>query len=196
MAAVIEVRVATAEDAADLARLNAAFNGASEPAEALAARLADPARTEMALLAQVEGRAVGFAGLRLSPGLFYPEPRAELTELYVDPEHRRQGVGRTLTAYAEQLARAAGATELFVLTGFDNAEALALYRELGFADRELALRKELRPTFTVRQVTWGDLRRANAIDVSERGDVVLAWVDGELVLNPYEWERPRWEAEL
>jgi ribosomal protein S18 acetylase RimI-like enzyme len=139
----IAVRVAIATDAIELARLNAAFNGGEEPPGALADRLADPERTETALLAEIAGHVVGFAGLRISPGLFYAEPRAELTELYVEPGYRRRGVGRALTIHAEQMARAAGATELFVLTGFDNVEAQALYRELGFLDQELALRKEL-----------------------------------------------------
>lgn len=190
------VRAAGTGDAPELARLNTAFNGASDPPETLAARLADQRLTEIALVAEQDGRIVGIAGLRLSPGLFYAEPRAELTELYVEPESRRQGIGRALAAEAERLARVAGATEFFALTGFENAEAQALYRSMDFTDRELALCKDLRPAFAVRQVNWVDLRRANAIDVSERGDVVLAWVDGELVENPYEWERPRWEPEL
>lgn len=50
--------------------------------------------------------------------------------------------------------------------------------------------------FTVRQINWGDLQRANPIDVSERGDVVLAWIGGEMVETPYEWERPEWDADL
>jgi ribosomal protein S18 acetylase RimI-like enzyme len=139
----IAIRVATAADAIELARLNAAFNGGEEPPSALAERLKDPAHTETALLAEIAGRAIGFAGLRISPGLFYVEPRAELTELYVLPEYRRRGAGRALTAYAEEVAHAAGATELFVLTGFDNHEAQALYRKLGFLAEELALRKVL-----------------------------------------------------
>jgi GNAT superfamily N-acetyltransferase len=53
-----------------------------------------------------------------------------------------------------------------------------------------------RPPIVVRRVNWADLRRANPIDVSERGDVVLAWVDGAMVADPYEWERPRWDADL
>ena len=51
-------------------------------------------------------------------------------------------------------------------------------------------------SFTVQTVSWGDLCRANPIDVSERGDVVLAWVDGAMVADPHEWERPRWDANL
>jgi GNAT superfamily N-acetyltransferase len=51
-------------------------------------------------------------------------------------------------------------------------------------------------TFTVRRLTWGELQHLNPIDVGETGYVVLAWVDGEFVADPQEWERPSWDAEL
>jgi ribosomal protein S18 acetylase RimI-like enzyme len=139
----ISVRIATATDAAALSRLNAAFQGSGDDAATLAVRLAEPGLTERALLAEVDGRAVGFAGLRVSPGLFYAEPRAELTELYVEPEARRHGVGRALIATAAELARRAGAEELWALTWEQNHAALALYRAMGFVGGEVALRKEL-----------------------------------------------------
>jgi ribosomal protein S18 acetylase RimI-like enzyme len=139
----MSVRIATATDAAALSRLNVAFQGSGDDAATLAVRLAEPGLTERALLAEVDGRAVGFAGLRVSPGLFYAEPRAELTELYVEPEARRHGVGRALIATAAELARRAGAEELWALTWEQNHAALALYRAMGFVGGEVALRKEL-----------------------------------------------------
>lgn len=45
--------------------------------------------------------------------------------------------------YAEQMAAAAGADRLYILTGFDNRPALALYHALGYVDDDLALYKEL-----------------------------------------------------
>lgn len=88
-----EIRVypATPADAAELVRLNALFNGQQEPPEQLAARLRDPQRVETPLLALVEGRVAGFAAVRVVPCVFYPEPYAELTELYVEAEFRHWG---------------------------------------------------------------------------------------------------------
>lgn len=139
----ISVRIVTPAEAADLAHLNWLFNDVETPPEVLVRRLADPQQVETALLAWVDGQAAGFAGLRVTPGLFYAEPHAELTELYVLEEYRRQGVARALIAYAEDLARGRGATGLMVLTGADNEAALALYRALGFEDYDLALGKDL-----------------------------------------------------
>jgi GNAT superfamily N-acetyltransferase len=139
----LTVRAAAARDAPELARLNAAFNGVQEPSERLAARLADPKRVETPIIAEIEGRAVGFACLRLVPSLCYDPTYAELTELFVEEAYRRQGAGRALVAYAERLARENGATALVLLTGLENARGQAFYRALGYTDWELAMRKRL-----------------------------------------------------
>lgn len=145
---VMTTRLATVEDAVILARLNQAFNDVSEPPEALAKRLADPRRVETPILAEAaeapEGVCVaGFACVRIVPCVLYDEPHAELTELYVEAMFRRRGVGRALVARAEALAREAGASRLILLTGFDNAEAQAFYRALGYVEDELMLSKDL-----------------------------------------------------
>jgi GNAT superfamily N-acetyltransferase len=132
----LEIRVATPEDAPELGRLNAAFNGVQEPPERLAARLADPKCVETPIIAQVEGRAVGFACLRLVPSLCYDPTYAELTELFVEEACRRRGIGQALVAYAEQLV---------LLTGLGNAQGQAFYRALGYADWALAMRKRFEP---------------------------------------------------
>ena len=137
----LAVRIATPEDVLELARLNAAFNCVQEPPERLAARLVDPKCVETPVIAEIEGRAVGFACLRLVPALCYDSTYAELTELFVENACRRQGIGRALVAYAEGLARDSGAEELVLLTGFGNAQGQAFYRALGYADWELAMRR-------------------------------------------------------
>jgi GNAT superfamily N-acetyltransferase len=137
------IRPAGPQDCAHLARLNTLFNGTDEPPAAYAARLADPNRVDTPLLAFLDEQAIGFACLRIVPQVLYPQPYAELTELYVEEPHRRQGAATRLLNFAEQLARQAGATELFILTGFDNHPAQQLYRRLGYAHGDLAMIKSL-----------------------------------------------------
>jgi GNAT superfamily N-acetyltransferase len=139
----IIVRPAQAGDCAEIARLNTFFNGSSEPPEAYPPRLADPRRVDTPLLAWLDGRAVGIANLRLAPSVFYPEPYAELSELFVEEAYRRGGVGRALTLFAEDLARQAGAAEMIVLTDFENHPAQELYRSLGYQRYDMALSKDL-----------------------------------------------------
>ena len=143
----IQLRIATAADAAVLARLieefNADYRSITVMAEQAAARLAACQGIETTMLAEVDGQVAGFACLRLVPYMSGDEPYAELTDLFVAPAYRRRGVGRVLIERIEQMARAGGAAEVIILTGFDNAPAQGLYRALGYGDYALALRKRL-----------------------------------------------------
>ena len=139
----ILIRIATSVDLAELARLNAAFNGNYETPEDLAQRIAAPHCVETPIVALLGEQAVGFAAVRVVPRVFYAAPYGELTELYVEPDFRGLGVARQLVAYAERLAKDMGVEELFVLTGPDNEAALALYHCMGYMDNDLALSKSL-----------------------------------------------------
>jgi ribosomal protein S18 acetylase RimI-like enzyme len=139
----LETREATVRDAEVLNRLNHDFNNATESPERLAQRMENPQCVETPILAEVNSVVVGFAALRVVPCVFYDDPHAELTELYVDPAFRRRGVGRALIAHAEQLALARGAKTLLVLTDFYNDDAQMLYRRTGFVNHDLAMEKAL-----------------------------------------------------
>lgn len=139
----VKTRLAQISDAVELARLNRLFNGVEDSGEQIKLRLADPRRVETPLIAEIEGRVVGFAAVRVVPTIFYAAPHAELTELFVEETFRRQGVARALVAAAEALAREGGADEMVILTDTDNEGAQALYMEMGFTQRELALLKPL-----------------------------------------------------
>lgn len=137
------IRVATADDLDDLARLNRNFNGGEETAARIRQRLDDPQCVEIPLVAMIDGRAVGFAGLRVVPYIFYAGVHAELTELYVEEAFQRRGVGRELMRYAEALAKARGAHELVLHTGADNHAARAFYAAMGYEEWELVLGRGL-----------------------------------------------------
>jgi ribosomal protein S18 acetylase RimI-like enzyme len=62
--------------------------------------------------------------------------KAFLDHLVVAPEWRRRGVARRLMAHAIEVATAAGASRLDLTAGEGKAAARALYRELGFRERE------------------------------------------------------------
>ncbi len=143
MSDAVKTRVATLEDAPELARLNALFNQIFDAAEQLAARLADPRRVETPILAEVEGRVVGFAAVHVVPSIFYPTPRAEVTEMFVEEAYRRRGIGRALMAHAERLALEQGAADLLVLTDFYNHAAQGLYRAMGFENWDIVMYKKL-----------------------------------------------------
>lgn len=69
------------------------------------------------------------------------EPYAELTDIFVDVPFRHHGIAHALIAQVEAAARAAGASEVVIITGFDNEGAQAAYRASGYANWALAMQK-------------------------------------------------------
>lgn len=139
----ITVRQATPDDATELARMLDLFDGIGATPEQVAARMRACQGVLTTFLGEMEGRPVGFACLRLVPHLQVQgdEPYAELTDIYVDAPFRRHGVARALIARVEAMARAAGASEMVIITDFDNDVARAAYRAVGYGDWALAVRK-------------------------------------------------------
>ncbi|HUN21756.1 MAG TPA: GNAT family N-acetyltransferase [Anaerolineales bacterium] len=139
----LAVRSATLTDLPELARLHQAFNGVQVTPQEFHARLANPLCVEQAFVAEMDGRVVGFAALRVVESIFYSDPQGEITELYVEKQYRRAGVARALLALAEQVAKARGVQEMVVLTGSFNRPARKLYQSLGYEAGEIALCKGL-----------------------------------------------------
>ncbi|MEZ4670445.1 MAG: GNAT family N-acetyltransferase [Anaerolineae bacterium] len=137
----IYTRLATIADAAELARLNFLFNRFDDIPEVIATRMSDPRRMETPIVAEIDGCVVGFCAVHIVPSIFYPTPRAEVTEMYVEESFRRRGVGRALMAHAEQFALENGAADLLVLTDFYNHEAQGLYRAMGFKNNDIVMIK-------------------------------------------------------
>jgi GNAT superfamily N-acetyltransferase len=137
----ITVRQATPDDAPELARMLDLFDRMGATPEQVAARMIACQSVLTTFLGDMDGQPVGFACLRLVPHIQGDEPYAELTDIYVDAPFRRHGVARALIARVEEAANAAGASEVVIITGFDNEDAQAAYRAVGYDDWALAMRK-------------------------------------------------------
>lgn len=114
----------------DLAR--EAFREYSE--QAFSRRFAQAGR-EFVIASQAEA-VLGFAEVLLSPGRSPVAglAGAELVRLYVQPRTQRAGIGRALLRRAEQLARSVPLPSLWLTVWDGNANALAFYRRMGYAD--------------------------------------------------------------
>src|SRR5215212_5078140 len=137
----ITVRQARPDDTPALAVVLDRFDGIGATPDQVAARMLACQSVLTTYLGELDGQPVGFACLRLVPHLQGDEPYAELTDIYVDAPFRRHGVARALIARVEAAARAAGASEMVIITDFDNKVAQASYRASGYADWALAMRK-------------------------------------------------------
>lgn len=100
-------------------------------AERLAAHLFGPQPRAEAVLATHGEQAVAFALFFHTYSTFLARPGLWLEDLYVQPAHRGQGVGRALLRHVAQLAaqRGCGRLEWSVLDW--NAPAQAFYRRMG-----------------------------------------------------------------
>ena len=103
------------------------------PGEVDAALAEDPsddlvAPSGLLVLARRDGRLAGCAGLRWQPDW------AELTRVYVRPEHRGAGGGAALLAAVEAYAVGGGETRIRLDTRSDLVEARALYARHGYRE--------------------------------------------------------------
>ena len=129
----IDIRPATAGDAAELARLSAQLGYPAEVPD-IARRLAlllDSPISSVLVADAGAGRLHGFVGVERRTTIESGE-RVEIAGLVVDAQVRRGGVGRALVAAAEAWARQAGVEEIILRSNVARSEAHAFYPSLGY----------------------------------------------------------------
>ncbi len=84
-----------------------------------------------ALVAIVDAKLVGFALFFTNYSTFLTQPGIYLEDLFVCPEHRRQGIGASLLRQLASLAQARGAGRLEWSVLDWNQSAIAFYEHLG-----------------------------------------------------------------
>jgi GNAT superfamily N-acetyltransferase len=107
-------------------------------------RILDPDSAVMCIVAELDGRVVGFAHCVVHENTWETQPVCYLEDLFVDPQARGRGVGRALLDWLRNAMRAEGWARLYWMTRRDNAPARALYDSFTPADD--FVRYVLRPT--------------------------------------------------
>lgn len=87
------------------------------------------------LLAELDGKVVGFTHYIFRPSTWAVEDFCYLEDLFVDPTVRGGGVGRALIKAVEEIAIAKGSKRLYWTTAPDNETARKLYDKLAITDR-------------------------------------------------------------
>ncbi len=135
-----EIRRAEQSDAGAVARLLHDFNSEYEDytpgVPALTERLGELLANDEIVVLLAGDPPAGFALFRIRPSLWAKAGDAYLEELYVAPEHRRQGIGRALLETSIEAARKAGANHFELTTGETDTEARTLYESHGFTNHE------------------------------------------------------------
>jgi GNAT superfamily N-acetyltransferase len=93
--------------------------------------LAEP-RLGQALLAEIDGRAIGYAVLTYGYDLEYGGMDAYLTDLFLVAEERDRGIGSWLLGKVEEAARSAGVQALHLMVAPSNHRAHHVYYRAGF----------------------------------------------------------------
>jgi ribosomal protein S18 acetylase RimI-like enzyme len=141
----LEIRVASEIDLDALVRLGTAFRdhlGQSTPSDAdfraSIAMLLKDAGTEFFLACGAGETGLGYAQCRYRYSAWISAPEAELEDIFVARQARRQGMGRQLLEFAMARATRRGCRLMGLNTNERNQGALALYRKCGFvAERPL-----------------------------------------------------------
>lgn len=94
------------------------------------------------LVAEMDGRVVGFESVVFYKTLFHKGGTALINELVIDREARRAGIGAALVERARQEALARGMDEMEVGTEVDNHVARAFYARCGFDEEYVLLGME------------------------------------------------------
>ena len=115
----VDVRPLRAEDEPLLFGLAQLDRGADR-------RTLDVLEGETVFVAEVGGTPAGYVAVDLTPSA------ARVDQLFVSPEHEREGVGRRLLEYAEGYAISQGAATLQVVVEDENRRAQDFYRGRGF----------------------------------------------------------------
>ena len=136
------VRRATPEDAPVLGRLlwdfNAEFETETDDADVLAGRFARILALPeiVAVLAEADGEAVGFALVSLRPAIWFDGPVSQLEELYVVPALRPGGIGTQVLALCRRLARDLGSPEMHIGVDEVDVDTRRFYERHGFVNIE------------------------------------------------------------
>ena len=126
----MDVRIATIDDANDLYDLNTLFGNATTIDNIENSLMEN--NTEIVAIAFINGIVVGYCCGLIIKTMCYSEYRADVEALYVKEEYRRQGVGTALIRCMENAITDLDITHFHINTYSNNVKAQSLYEKLGY----------------------------------------------------------------
>ena len=98
-----------------------------------------------ALVAEADGEMVGYIlyKIEIIPPLEIRTKLSYIYDVYVRPDHRRQGVGRSLMLACLEELRESGPRHARLNVWTENEAAIRLYRSVGFKDHLMVMRADL-----------------------------------------------------
>ena len=127
------IRLASYSDASELKRLNDLFNGEGCNTVKAIEESIKKNEQEIICVADDGNKLVGVCCGQILKSMCYAAKYGEITEIYVEEEYRRQGIGRKLLITTESELSERGVKHFHILTGEENITAQTLYNSCGYA---------------------------------------------------------------
>lgn len=86
------------------------------------------------IVAEIEGNVVGYLLGEVSDIPYYDFKIAELCNMCIDSNYRKQGIGNALYKEFERVFREQGITHFTVTASFKNENAKSFYKKMGFEE--------------------------------------------------------------
>lgn len=140
------IRKATENDAEQLRILNGEFNGEEELSIENIRNSLMNNRQEVVIVDDEKGILTGFVCVQFKKSFCYDDYMPEITEVYVRPAYRRQGIASEMISFAENYCtKNYPIHKIELLTGSGNVTAQTVYSKLGYSnDNELHLVKQIK----------------------------------------------------
>ncbi len=136
-------RIATKEDAAEIARLLTELGHATSAGSVRDVWDLWAFEGNFAYVAALNQRLLGLATMHRMIVLHRPKPVGRITALIVDPGVRGQGIGRALVAHAEVALAQAGCGLIEITANPDRVEAMAFCESIAYQRTNVRLSKDL-----------------------------------------------------
>jgi len=96
-------------------------------------QLVEESKIDSLFVCEKDSQIVGLLGFRIRENLEEVSRFGEVSEIVVNHDSRRQGVGRFMMNYAEKLAKELGCKGMWLVSGFAREkEAHTFYKRLGY----------------------------------------------------------------
>ena len=136
------IKEASIQDIDELYHLNELFNGEGCTTKEMMYEVLVQPRTEKIIIGCIDDKVVGFCCIQIVSSICYKNRVAEVTELFVKEEYRRQGIALAMMKYVEEVCRDNGVLSVHLLTGMDNYDAQALYECIGYQKKSELMYKK------------------------------------------------------
>lgn len=129
-----KIRKATLEDVDALKQLNYEFNDVIVTNENIIRGI--KTGDEIIVVATVNNLPIAFACAKITRSICYNYNDAEITEVFVRYNYRKQGIARAMIKFIENIFEENNVNHIGILTGTKNFSAQNLYKNCGYNMKE------------------------------------------------------------